>query len=66
MSLRHRLLMFFGLGPRFIMAEPGTDPLNEPELFKRRRRRGFNWFPFALGLLLTAGVWAAWWFTRLQ
>jgi hypothetical protein len=66
MKFRHRIFMLLGLGPKFFMAEPGTDPLNEPELFKTRRRRGFNWLPFALGLLATAAAWAGWWLNQAR
>jgi len=66
MKLRHRIFMLLGLGPKFIMAEAGSDPLAEPELYKTRRRRSVKWLPLALGLLATAGVWAGWWLTRAR
>jgi hypothetical protein len=51
MKLEHRFQMLFGLGPKFILAEQGTDPLNEPELYKRRRKRGSPW-----PMIITAGI----------
>jgi len=56
-----------GLGPVFIMAEPGTDPLAEPELYKRRRRRGVPaWVVIGIGIAGIAGTWGAWWFMRAR
>lgn len=43
MKFNHRVQMLFGWGPKFILAEAGTDPLNEPELFKRRHKRRSPW-----------------------
>lgn len=37
-KLAHLLRSWFGIGPAFILAEPGTNPLDEPELFIRRRQ----------------------------
>jgi hypothetical protein len=62
MKLEHRIQMLFGLGPKFILAEPGTDPLNEPELYKRRRKRGSPWpmiITAVIGLVAVA-VFLAW------
>jgi len=66
MKLRHRIYMLLGIGPKFVLAEAGSDPLAEPELYKTRRRRGLKWLPYVLGLLGMAGAWAAWWFTRAR
>jgi len=52
--------MLFGLGPQFIMAEPGTDPLNEPELFRIRRRKkgaGCLWWMLGIGILSSCSWW---------
>lgn len=51
MKFNHRVQMLFGWGPKFILAEPGTDPLNEPELFKRRHKRRSPW-----PMIITAGI----------
>lgn len=62
MKLEHRIQMLFRLGPKFILAEPGTDPLNEPELYKRRRKRGSPWpmiITAVIGLVAVA-VFLAW------
>lgn len=51
MTLTRRIQMLFGWGPKFILAEQGTDPLNEPDLYKRRRKRGSPW-----PLIITGGL----------
>lgn len=49
--------MLFGAGPKFIMAEPGTDPLNEPQLYRvRRARGGINWWLVLFGLCIIASI----------
>jgi hypothetical protein len=48
-KLAHTLKSWFGLGPSFILAEPGTNPLDEPDLYIRRRQS-------RLGTLLLVGV----------
>jgi len=56
-KFNHRVQMLFGVGPKFILAEPGTDPLNEPELYKRRRKRGSPWpMVITMGIALIAIV----------
>jgi len=62
MKLEHRLQMLFSLGPKFILAEPGTDPLNEPELYKRRHKRGSPWPMIITAVigLAALGVFLAW------
>ena len=56
-----------GLGPVFILAEPGTDPLADPELYKRRRRRGLPvWIPLVIGVVIVAATWGTWWFLRAR
>jgi len=62
MSIVHRIKMALGLGPKFILAEPGTDPLNEPSLYRVRRRRGgvaWYWWLMAFGTLASI-VWYFW------
>lgn len=57
MKFEHRVQMLFGWGPKFILAEPGTDPLNEPELYKRRHQRRSPWpmiITAVIGLLAVA------------
>lgn len=48
-KLAHTLRVWFGIGPAFILAEPGTNPLDEPELYVRRRQS-------QIGTLLLVGV----------
>jgi hypothetical protein len=48
-KIAHTLRSWFGIGPSFILAEPGTNPLDEPELYIRRRQS-------RMGMLLLAGV----------
>jgi hypothetical protein len=62
MKFKHRIQMLFHAGPRFTLAEPGTDPLAEPEQYLRRRKRGgvnWLWWAFALAALGTT-TWAVW------
>ena len=48
-----------GLGPVFIVAEP--------ELYKRRRRRGLPvWIPLVIGVVIVAATWGTWWFLRAR
>jgi hypothetical protein len=65
MKIVHRIQMALHLGPQFILAEPGTDPLREPELFLRRRRKRNGsllwWGLAALVLLATAWTLYGWW-----
>lgn len=37
-KLSHIFQQWFGMGPRFILAEPGTNPMDEPELYEKRQR----------------------------
>lgn len=66
MNLADRILTFLGFGPKFIMAEPGTDPIGEPELYKRHRRRGGlgHWLPFVLGIGGAAATWGVWFYLQ--
>lgn len=61
MKFKHRVIMFFGGGPRFILAAAGTDPLTEPELYKTRRGGGVGCWVYALGLcILASSAYYAW------
>lgn len=52
-----KLKRFFGVGPIFIMAEPGTNPLDEPESFiYRRKSQAGTWLMIALLMIALAGV----------
>lgn len=57
---KHRLRRLVGAGPHIHHAEPGTNPVEEP-ILSRRRRGGRNWFwPAAFILAMGAGGWWAW------
>lgn len=62
MKLEHRLKMWLG-GPRIIMAEPGTNPLDEPHLYVQRRNSGGGWGMVLFWLLALAAVSGGlWWY----